>query len=709
MYPIGSSFVVKGGFQPERLAQARIRRIFLDGYGVLVVRIVIFKISLFKLQNARLLLIFTITMNPTAASQIALDNALVPLEARLKIGLGPCYPAFLITANVLEIYMHQFWNTVNKVQDSSSYQFKLDNKRFRVDTKVFRDILQIYLKLPDQPFDIPPSTDEEIVSFIYELGYTGNIETLPELVVDHMHQPWRTFATVINSGAKKPMKERKFKKPASPTLKTVPTLPKEPTKKHAKKPEPAKKAVPVMKSSRKSQAGVTIKDTLGVFVSKKRALAKGKISKVDGTDFESWVLDEQQHKISGTNEGTGTKPGVPDVPKYDSKSKKKSWGDSGEEDDDDYEDESDDDNNNDDCDYNDDEDKNDDDDEADSDRTESDRSKIPDLKENVNNAKEENEEKQEYAEELYRDVNVNLREEEVEMTEADQGGTYQHNVSQQSGFEQVEEDAHVTLTVVHDSHKTEGPMQSSSVSSDFTDKLLNFENTSPTDNVIASLMDTTVCHEEPSSQTSSLFTIPIMVIPKIMSTFTITIPPPPLSFNPLPQQATLTPTPTASEATTSFPTLPDFSSVFKFNERVTNLEKIYCYIGNKQGEAIQQEIKSHTTECREEALADKREYIDHIDTSVRAIIKEEVKTQLPQILPQAVSEFATSVIEKSVTESLEAASADAEEPSHTADDSEGQQNQEFSMGKNDEQPNDKATSKVDRFKKPEKPPTPDPD
>nr|GEU47583.1 ribonuclease H-like domain-containing protein [Tanacetum cinerariifolium] len=38
---------------------ARIRRIFLDGYGILVVRIVILKISSFKLQNARLLLIFT--------------------------------------------------------------------------------------------------------------------------------------------------------------------------------------------------------------------------------------------------------------------------------------------------------------------------------------------------------------------------------------------------------------------------------------------------------------------------------------------------------------------------------------------------------------------------------------------------------------------------------------------------------------------------
>ncbi|GKF02483.1 hypothetical protein Tco_0029406, partial [Tanacetum coccineum] len=40
---------------------------------------------------------------------------------------------------------------------------------------------------------------------------------------------------------------------------------------------------------------------------------------------------------------------------------------------------------------------------------------------------------------------------------------------------------------------------------------------------------------------------------------------------------------------------------------------------------------------------------------MRALIKEEVNTQLPQILPQAVSDFATPVIEKNVTESVEAA------------------------------------------------------
>ncbi|GKA66256.1 hypothetical protein Tco_0766064 [Tanacetum coccineum] len=183
-------------------------------------------------------------------------------------------------------------------------------------------------------------------------------------------------------------------------------------------------------------------------------------------------------------------------------------------------------------------------------------------------------------------------------------------------------------------------MQSSSVSSDFTEKLLNFENVSPADNEIASLMDTTVRHEEPNGQTSSLYIVPVAVIPKITSAFIITIPPPPPSFNPLLQKATPTPTPIASEVTTSFPTLPDFASVFRFNDRVTNLERDLS------------EIKQVD---QEEALADRREYIDLINTSLRAIIKEEVKTQLPWILPQAVLEFATLMIERNITESLEAA------------------------------------------------------
>ncbi|GKA77777.1 hypothetical protein Tco_0784314 [Tanacetum coccineum] len=51
--------------------------------------------------------------------------------------------------------------------------------------------------------------------------------------------------------------------------------------------------------------------------------------------------------------------------------------------------------------------------------------------------------------------------------------------------------------------------------------------------------------------------------------------------------------------------------------------------------------------------------------------------------------------------------AHAEELSHTVEDSSMQQDQEFIMGDNDEQPADKEVTKADWFKKPERPPTPD--
>ncbi|GJZ82219.1 hypothetical protein Tco_0647392 [Tanacetum coccineum] len=100
-------------------------------------------------------------MNPISAQQVALDNALVVLEKRLKIEkcnmriefnkpqreptfqvtldvlkLSPCYLAFLITAEVPEIYMHQFWNTIKKIKDTDAYQFKLDKQKFQIDTKI---------------------------------------------------------------------------------------------------------------------------------------------------------------------------------------------------------------------------------------------------------------------------------------------------------------------------------------------------------------------------------------------------------------------------------------------------------------------------------------------------------------------------------------------------------------------------------------------
>ncbi|GKC51443.1 hypothetical protein Tco_1074188, partial [Tanacetum coccineum] len=293
---------------------------------------------------------------------------------------------------------------------------------------------------------------------------------------------------------------------------------------------PKQKPVQASKGTRiKSKAKVAKSDKKKQPTKKPKAKGSHASGLGDGVETQSKVPDEQHLETTGADEGTGTIPGVPDVPIYESESEKESWGDSEDEDNknnsDDISDEGHDDN-----------DGNDDDDD----------------------------EEDEATKELYEDVNVNLGYEDTEMTNADQGALKQQNVSQESGFEQVEKDAHVTLTPILDTQKADEPIQSSFISSNFTSKLLNLDNPSPSDIEIASLMET-------SARNAT-------TILENTSSFTTTIPPPPRFFNPLLQQATPTPTPTPSEATTLFPSLLDFSYVFRFNDRVTNLEKRYVRV-----------------------------------------------------------------------------------------------------------------------------------
>ncbi|GKA32973.1 hypothetical protein Tco_0719340, partial [Tanacetum coccineum] len=140
-------------------------------------------------------------MSSITAQQTKLDLELVPKENRLDIivldaiALTPCYPAFLITADVPEVYMHQFWNFVYK--HDNFYRIKLDmKKRFKLTLEVFRDIFQICPRIQGRDFDQVPS-EEDIVSFLRELGHTGEINSLNDVVVDQMHQPWRTFAALV--------------------------------------------------------------------------------------------------------------------------------------------------------------------------------------------------------------------------------------------------------------------------------------------------------------------------------------------------------------------------------------------------------------------------------------------------------------------------------------------------------------------------------
>ncbi|GJY58386.1 retrovirus-related pol polyprotein from transposon TNT 1-94, partial [Tanacetum coccineum] len=106
------------------------------------------------------------------------------------------YLAFLITADVPEIYMQQFWFTINK-KDSTTYKFNIEKKSYKIDMEVFKEIFQIYPRLPNLDF-VELLSDEEIVSFIKKLGHKEDIKSVTEVIVDQMYQPWRNFAAIIN-------------------------------------------------------------------------------------------------------------------------------------------------------------------------------------------------------------------------------------------------------------------------------------------------------------------------------------------------------------------------------------------------------------------------------------------------------------------------------------------------------------------------------
>nr|GFB28600.1 hypothetical protein [Tanacetum cinerariifolium] len=191
-----------------------------------------------------------------------MDEALVPYARRLRIGrsnflllsnisskestlqlvydvlpLTPFFKIFLVTADVLEIYMQEFWATTTV--HHYFIRFKMDNKKHIVNLESFREMLHICPRLPDvpeiymqkfwatatvhhysirfmmenkkhivnlesfreqfyicprlpgQPFVKPPF-EEEILAFLWFLGHNGVIRRLTDV------QPWRSFAAIIN-------------------------------------------------------------------------------------------------------------------------------------------------------------------------------------------------------------------------------------------------------------------------------------------------------------------------------------------------------------------------------------------------------------------------------------------------------------------------------------------------------------------------------
>ncbi|GKB17239.1 hypothetical protein Tco_0851162, partial [Tanacetum coccineum] len=537
-------------------------------------------------------------MDITRAEQIALDDALVAPANRLKIG----------KTDIPEIYMQEFWAT--STVHHHLIRFKMNNQKHNLNLEYFREMLQICPKLPNQQFEELPF-EEAILTFLRDLGHSGEIKMITDVNVNKLHQPWRSFAAVINkclsgksigydslrlsqaqilwgmyhkknvdyayllwedfiyqvenknvkksnemyyprftkvvsrhedtqlygailpneltnedirnsesykeyyaiaSGAEPPKTKASVKKKQvrSDKTKTPPTTKGKRLKTSAKAAKPAKKKQPAKTSKAKGLTmlfEVALTEAEQMKLATKRSLIETHSSHASG---------------SGADEGTGSKPGVPDVPTYRSDDEQISWKSSDEEDDDevalnDDDDDNDDNDNNDDDEDNDD--NNDDADNQDNDRQEYDehddeeqgdddekinsdndgddfvhpnfsthdeedkeedsfdpRVQTPSHVEstddedsdeeiqdaNVKGDKMNEEETNEEAEvdALYRDVNVNLEGRDTEMTDAPR------TIVQTT---QIIEDTYVIITLVN----LEDQQQSSSVSSGFVSNMLN--------------------------------------------------------------------------------------------------------------------------------------------------------------------------------------------------------------------------------------------
>ncbi|GJV29434.1 retrovirus-related pol polyprotein from transposon TNT 1-94 [Tanacetum coccineum] len=615
-------------------------------------------------------------MDITRDQQLALDDALVALANRLKIGksnlrlssdlnskeatfqvvydvlkLTPFYKAFQIIADVPEIYMQEFWATA--------------------------------IQFEELPFE------EEILTFLRDLGHSGEIKGMyHKKNVDYAYLMWEDFVYQVENKNVKRSNEMYYPRFTKVIVNFFMTkdpsilrknklygaiLPNELTNEAIKDSESYKEyygialgAEPpkIKESVKKKQVGFdktktppTAKDKRLKTLAKAAKPAKKKqpakmpkakglivLSEVALTEAEQMKLAIKRILIqthsshasgSGTDEGTGDIPGVPDVPTYASDDEQISWK-SSEKEDDDEAGKTDDDDDNDDNDDADNQDDNgqeyngqdDDNQDNDNEQTDSDndgdnfvypkfsthdeediqeegsdlRVHTPshyestddeDSDEEIQGVDVEEEEmdeedtnEEEEVDELYRDVNVNLERRDTKMTNAPR------TIIQTT---QVIEDTHVIITSVN----PEGQQQSSSVSSDFVSNMLN----PGLDTSIDSIFNL-------NTELTSLVDVLVTTIAETPFLSATTLPPPPIPLIPHPQRiANSTPTTVPSS---SLQDLPNFGSLFGYSPTDSEMNL---------------KLKMQTS------------------LIIKDQVKEQVKAQVSKILPK---------IEKTVNEQLEA-------------------------------------------------------
>nr|GEV76266.1 retrovirus-related Pol polyprotein from transposon TNT 1-94 [Tanacetum cinerariifolium] len=571
---------------------------------------------------------------------------------------SPFFKAFLATADVPEIYMQEFWATTKLHQHSIC--FKMDTRKHVLDLESFWEMLHMSPRISGQSFAELPF-EEEILEFLslrlsqaqilWGLYHRSN--------VDYAYLIWEDFVYQVEHKNQKKSNEMYYprftkviidyfmtRKPSIPrrnrvnwhyvrddvlfsTIKVVSRhqstqqygviLPIELTNDDIRNIKAYKEyyacatreAAPKPKASaRKKKGGSASSTTLPTPIATPTPtttiVAAPRLSAAAKEGADKRHISQQRG--SGTDEGTGSRPGVPDVPSDDSE-EELSWNSSDDEDVDeqtkgreesegDKTDESDDDND----DQEEAEKVNDDDDnegevpmideqettesdEGDNEETASDKENNEDDDNNEEDqglriGEEERMQEKEEADELYRDVDIN------------QGRGLQ--VSQET------EDSHEILTLTQSDAQ-----QESSSTSPFMTNLLN------------PLSDPGM---ESIFTTGSTTVTPI---PSPQSTMTQSII---LTFT----SASQLPTPPTQIPSLDLQSLLTFASIFRFEDRVKFLEDNFSNILD----SIQREND---------------EFLKTIDENMKKIIKEQVKTQVKaqvtRILPR---------IEEAVNAQLEA-------------------------------------------------------
>ncbi|GJU20015.1 uncharacterized mitochondrial protein-like protein [Tanacetum coccineum] len=136
-------------------------------------------------------------VDTTRAQQQVLDDELVALANRLKIGKSNLRLSSILKSKEPTLQVALDALKLTPFYNAFEISVDLNGKIHTVNVDNFRDMLKICPKLPGQIFE-EPLLEEEILSFIRNLRHTGEIKFLSDVNVNHMHQPWRSFAAIIN-------------------------------------------------------------------------------------------------------------------------------------------------------------------------------------------------------------------------------------------------------------------------------------------------------------------------------------------------------------------------------------------------------------------------------------------------------------------------------------------------------------------------------